>query len=47
MTKNQIVRRVKELRKQGVTFRAIEARLVKTLGLKQPGNGTRAYRLVA
>ncbi len=45
MTKNQLVRRVKELRKQGVSFRAIEARLTKTLGLAEPGNGTKAFRL--
>lgn len=46
MTKNQLIRRVKELRKAGVSFREIEARLTKTLGLSKPGNGTVAFRLV-
>jgi hypothetical protein len=44
MTKNQLVKRIKQLRKQGVSFRAIEARLTKTLGLSEPGNGTKAFR---
>lgn len=46
MTKNQTIRRVKELRAAGVSFRAIEAKLMKTLGLAKPGNGTTAFRLV-
>jgi hypothetical protein len=45
MTKNQIVRRVRQLRREGVSFRAIERRLRKTLGVRD-GNGTVAYRLL-
>lgn len=45
MTKSQIARRVKQLRKAGVTFRGIEQRLTKTLGLARPGNGTTAFRI--
>ena len=47
MTKNQTIRRVKELRNEGLSFRAIEVRLRRTLGLSKPGNGTTAFRLVA
>lgn len=45
-TKNQAktLRRVIELRKQGVSFREIEQRLTKSLGLAAPGNGTAALR---
>lgn len=46
MSRTRIVRRVKQLRKAGVSFREIEARLTKTLGMSAPGNGTRAYRLL-
>lgn len=42
MSKNKLVARIKDLRKKGVSFRAIEARFPKTLGA---GNGTKALRL--
>lgn len=46
MTKNQLVRRINELRREGLTFRAIEVRLTKSLKMKNgPGNGTKAFRL--
>lgn len=46
MTRNQKIRRVTELVEQGLTFRAIEARLRKTLGIKpRKSNGTVAFRL--
>ena len=45
MTINQKIRRVKQLKKSGLSFRAIEQRLRKTLGVKN-GNGTVAYRLL-
>ncbi len=44
MTKNQAIKRAKELRKAGFSFRAIEAKLTKSLGLDKPGNGTAAFR---
>lgn len=44
-SKIQIVRRINELRSAGVSFRDIEAKLTKTLGMKKPGNGTRAFRI--
>ncbi len=44
--KNRIIARVKQLRAQGETFRGIEARMPKSLGLKRPGNGTKAFRLL-
>lgn len=42
--RTHILRRVLALRAQGVSFRAIEERLTKSLGLEQPGNGTKALR---
>ena len=45
MTTNQKIRRVQELKKAGLSFRAIEVRLRKTLGVKN-GNGTVAFRLL-
>jgi len=42
MSKAKLVKRVKELRKSGVSFRAIEAMFPKSLGA---GNGTKAFRL--
>ena len=45
MTKNQTRRRVLQLRRSGFSFRAIEAKLTKTLGLSEPGNGTKAFRV--
>lgn len=47
MTKNQIARRVVELRNLGLSFRQIEARMPKTLGLSQgmTANGTKAFRI--
>jgi hypothetical protein len=47
VTKNQKIRRVIELRNEGLSFREIEARLQRTLGLAKAGNGTKAFRLVA
>jgi hypothetical protein len=41
----QILRRVLALRAAGVPFRTIEERLTKSLGLEQPGNGTKALRV--
>jgi hypothetical protein len=42
MSKSKLVARVKELRKAGVSFREIEARFPKSIGV---GNGTAALRL--
>ena len=43
MNTNKLVKRVKALRKKGLSFRAIEARFPASLGA---GNGTRALRLL-
>lgn len=45
MSRTKLVKKVKQLRKQGLSFRAIEQRMPKTLGLSESGNGTRAFRL--
>jgi len=45
MTKNQTRRRVLQLVREGYSFRVIEQKLTKTLGLKRPGNGTKAFRV--
>jgi intein-encoded DNA endonuclease-like protein len=46
MTVNQKIRRVKQLKKSGLSFRAIEQRLRKTLGVGKASNGTTAFRLL-
>lgn len=42
MSKTKLVARVKALRKLGLSFRAIEARFPKSIGVS---NGTKALRL--
>jgi hypothetical protein len=42
MSRNKLIQRIKSLRKQGVSYRAIEARFPSALGA---GNGTKAFRL--
>lgn len=46
MTLNQKIRRVKQMRKNGLSFRLIEQRLRKTLGVGKASNGTVAFRLL-
>jgi hypothetical protein len=43
MAKNELMKRIKALRKKGLSLREIEARFPKTLGA---GNGTKAMRLL-
>jgi hypothetical protein len=45
MSEKKLVKRIKELRKAGVSFRNIEKRFPSALGAG--GNGTKAYRLLA
>lgn len=47
MTKTErTAARVAAYRARGWSFRRIETRLRKTLGLRKPGNGTKAFRAV-
>lgn len=45
MSHKKLIQTVKELRRTGLSFRAIEQRIPKTLGLSKPGNGMTAFRL--
>ena len=47
MTMKQLtIKRAKALKNAGLSYRAIEARLAKSLGLRAAGNGTVAFRLL-
>lgn len=45
MTTNQKIRRINQLRAEGLSFRDIEKRLARTLRVGTVMNGTKAFRL--